>query len=152
MPRISNNFVSTGKPYPRIISADATINYRQNPEWGKKAREIAGGQGVDHVGEVGGQGTLLQSLRAVRPGGTISMIGVLSGGTMNVPLGHIVTRHVRLQGITVGNRDDFVAMAGAMAHHNLRPVVDRTFAFEELHPALEYMATGKHLGKICIKH
>jgi NADPH:quinone reductase-like Zn-dependent oxidoreductase len=134
------------------MGADATINYRQIPEWGKKAREIAGGQGVDHVVEVGGQDTLLQSLRAVRPGGTISMIGVLSGGTMSVPLGQIVTRHVRLQGITVGNRDDFVAMTVAMTQHNLRPIIDRIFPFEELHPALEYMATGKHLGKICIKH
>jgi NADPH:quinone reductase-like Zn-dependent oxidoreductase len=71
---------------------------------------------------------------------------------MNVPLGQIVTRHVRLQGITVGNRDDFVAMADAMTHHNLRPVIDRVFPFEKLHPALEYMATGKHFGKICIKH
>jgi len=51
-----------------------------------------------------------------------------------------------------GNCDDFVAMAGAMTHHNLRTVIDRIFPFEELHLALEYMATGKHSGKICIKH
>jgi NADPH:quinone reductase-like Zn-dependent oxidoreductase len=134
------------------MGADVTINYRQIPEWGKKAREITDGQGVDHVVEVGGQGTLLQSLRAVRPGGTISMIGVLSGGTMNVPLGQIVTRHVRLQGITVGNHDDFVAMANAMAHHKIRPVIDRIFPFKALQTALEYMTKGKHFGKICIEH
>ena len=96
----------------RAMGADETINYNAVPEWGKYARETAGGEGVDHVVEVGGQRTMAQSLRAVRPGGTISVIGVLSGATLNVPLGQIVTRHVRLQGITVGNGDDFAQMAG----------------------------------------
>ena len=136
----------------QAMGADETINYHLVPEWGKRAREIASGDGVDHVVEVGGQGTMPQSLRAVRAGGTISMIGVLSGGTMNVPLGQIVTRHVRLQGITVGSGDDFARMAKAMGQHKLRPVISRVFAFEELRLALDYMASGKHFGKICIKH
>ncbi len=80
------------------------------------------------------------------------MIGVLTGGIMNVPLGQIVTRHVRLQGITVGSGDDFLQMANAIAHHKLRPVISRVFAFEELRLALDYMLSGKHLGKICITH
>ncbi|WP_373500480.1 NAD(P)-dependent alcohol dehydrogenase [Desulfococcus sp.] len=136
----------------RRMGADETINYRMVPEWGKRAREIAGSDGVDHVVEVGGQGTLPQSLRAVRTGGTISMIGVLAGGNMDVPLGPIVTRHVRLQGITVGNRDDFVKMTRAIEQHMLHPVIDRVFAFEELHVALDYLSSGKHFGKICIMH
>ena len=136
----------------RAMGADETINYRSVPEWGRRTREIAGGDGVDHVVEVGGQGTIPQSLRAVRAGGTISMIGVLSGGIINVPLGQIVTRHVRLQGITVGSGDDFAQMANAIAQHKLRPVVSRVFAFEELRLALDYMSSGKHFGKICIKH
>lgn len=134
------------------MGADETINYRAIPEWGKRAREIAGSDGVDHVVEVGGQGTLPQSLRAVRAGGTISMIGVLAGGIMEVPLGPIVTRHVRLQGITVGNRDDFTKMAMAIAQHKLHPMIDRVFAFEGLRVALDYLSSGKHFGKICIKH
>ncbi len=136
----------------RAMGADETINYNSVPEWGKYAREIAGGEGVDHVVEVGGQGTMAQSLRAVRPGGTISVIGVLSGVTLNVPLGQIVTRHVRLQGITVGSGDDFAQMAGAIARHKVHPVIGRVFAFEELRPALDFLASGKHFGKICIKH
>lgn len=136
----------------RKMGADEVINYTSVPEWGRRARDIAGGEGVDHIVEVGGQRTLPQSLRAVRPGGTISMIGVLSGGTMDVSLGLIVTRHVRLQGITVGSGDDFAAMARAMALHTIRPVVDRVFAFEELRAALEYLSSGKHFGKICIRH
>jgi NADPH:quinone reductase-like Zn-dependent oxidoreductase len=136
----------------RMMGADETINYRKVPEWGKRAREIAGGEGIDHIVEVGGQGTLPQSLRAVRAGGTISLIGVLSGGIMDLPLGPVVTRHVRLQGITVGNRDDFIKMAAAMTQHKLKPVIDRVFAFEDLRIVLDYLSSGKHFGKICIKH
>jgi NADPH:quinone reductase-like Zn-dependent oxidoreductase len=135
----------------RSLGADECINYRTTPEWGKRAREIVG-DGVDHIVEVGGQDTLPQSLRAICSGGTISMIGVLSGGTMDARLGLIVTRHVRLQGITVGSRDDFEAMARAMAQHQLRPAIDRVFAFEELHQALDYLASGQHFGKICVQH
>ena len=136
----------------RMMGADETINYLNVPEWGKRAREIAGGEGVDHVVDVGGQNTLPQSLHAVRTGGTISLIGVLGGGTMDVPLGPIVTRHVRLQGVTVGSRDDFVDMAEAMVQHKLKPVIDRVFRFEELPLAIDYLSGGRHFGKICIKH
>jgi NADPH:quinone reductase-like Zn-dependent oxidoreductase len=135
----------------RALGADAVINYRTTSQWGKPASQVAG-KGVDHVIEVGGQGTLPESLRAIRPGGTISMIGVLSGGTMDAKLGLIVTRHVRLQGITVGSRDDFLAMARAISRHKMRPVVDRVFAFAELHAALDYLESGQHFGKICIRH
>ncbi|NLD69350.1 MAG: NAD(P)-dependent alcohol dehydrogenase [Limnobacter sp.] len=135
----------------RSLGADETINYVANPEWGRRARELSGGDGVDHVVELGGEGTLPQSLRAVRTGGTISMIGVLSGGTMNASLGQVVTRHVRLQGITVGNRDDFEAMSRAMAQHALRPCIDREFAFEDLVAALDYLRSGRHFGKIAIR-
>ena len=134
------------------LGADATINYQTTPEWGRRARELAGGNGIDHVVEVGGQGTLPQSLRAVRAGGTISMIGVLSGGTMDARLGLVVTRHVRLQGITVGSRDDFVAMSAAIARHRLRPAIDRVFAFTELPQAMDHLAAGRHFGKVCIRH
>lgn len=92
-----------------------------------------------------------QSLRAIRPGGAISMIGVLSGATMGVSLGLIVTRKVRLQGITVGHRDSFEAMTRATAQHHVKPVSDRVFAFEELKEAMEYLRQGKHFGKICIR-
>ena len=136
----------------RELGADAVINYRTTPDWGRRAREIAGGDGLDHIIEVGGQGTLPQSLRAIRPGGTISLIGVLSGGTLDANLGLVVTRHVRLQGITVGSADDFAAMARAMASGNLRPVLDRVWSFEELPAALDYLGTGQHFGKVCIQY
>lgn len=135
----------------RALGAEAGINYRTTPEWGAAARELAGGDGFDIIVEVGGEVTLPQSLRAVRPGGTISMIGVLSGSTLSARLGLIVTRYVRLQGITVGSRDGFEAMARAVAQHSLRPVVDRVFAFDDLRAALDALAGGGHFGKICLR-
>jgi NADPH:quinone reductase-like Zn-dependent oxidoreductase len=80
------------------------------------------------------------------------MIGVLSGGTLSAPLGLVVTRQVRLQGITVGHRDGFEAMTRAIAQHRLKPVVDRVFAFEELKEAMAYLKSGAHFGKVCIRH
>jgi NADPH:quinone reductase-like Zn-dependent oxidoreductase len=134
----------------RALGADATLSYREVPEWGRSVRELAGGDGVDHIVEVGGQQTLPQSLRAIRPGGTLSLIGVLSGPAIDARLGLVVTRQVRLQGITVGSRDGFEAMARAIAQHRLRPVVDRVFPFAELPQALAHLASGAHVGKVCI--
>lgn len=132
--------------------ADDGINYNAVPEWGKLARERAGNGGVDHVVEVGGEQTLTQSLRALRVGGTISLIGVLSGANPQLKLGPVVTRQIRLQGITVGNRDGFEAMTRAIAQHRLNPVVDRVFPFDELRAALDYLASGTHFGKVCVRH
>lgn len=134
------------------LGADAGINYTTTPEWSKPARELTGGRGFDHIVELGGEKTLPQSLRAIRPGGTISMIGVLSGSALSAPLGLVVTRQVRLQGITVGHRDGFEAMMRAIEQHRVRPVIDRAFAFEQLKEALAYLKSGGHFGKICIRH
>ena len=136
----------------KALGADATINYTKVPEWYKATREITAGRGYDHIVELGGEKTLPQSLRCIRPGGTLSMIGVLSGGTLSAPLGYVVTRQVRLQGITVGNRDGFEAMMRGIEQHQLKPVVDRVFAFEELKEAMAYLKSGAHFGKICIRH
>jgi NADPH:quinone reductase-like Zn-dependent oxidoreductase len=134
------------------LGADEGLNYVSTPEWGKEVRRMAGADGVDLVVEVGGQKTLPQSLRAIRAGGTINLIGVLSGLNMDVSLGLIVIRKVRLQGITVGNRDGMEAMMRAISQHAIKPVIDRTFAFEELREALDYLTRGVHFGKICIRH
>ena len=134
------------------MGADATINYRETPEWGKAARALTEGRGFDHILEVGGEKTLPQSLRCIRPGGTLSMIGILSGGAMSTSLGLIITRQVKLQGITVGHRDGLEAMINAMALHQIRPVVDKVFDFEDLKASFDYLKTGAQFGKICINH
>ena len=136
----------------RALGADATINYRAVPEWAKATREITGGRGYDLIFELGGEKTLPQSLRCIRPGGTVAMIGVLSGSTMAASLGLIVTRQVRLQGVTVGHRDGFEAMLRALAQHRIRPVIDRVFAFGELKEAMAYLKSGAQFGKVCIAH
>jgi NADPH:quinone reductase-like Zn-dependent oxidoreductase len=136
----------------RALGADCCISYADVPEWGKAVREQVAPDGVDHVVEVGGERTFAQSSRAVRVGGTISLIGVLSGGDLALKLGPIVTRNVRLQGITVGSRDGFEAMVRAIGQHRLEPVIDRIFAFEALRAALDHLASGGHFGKICLQH
>jgi NADPH:quinone reductase-like Zn-dependent oxidoreductase len=132
------------------LGAWAGINYVEEPEWGKKARQLTGGAGVDHVVEVGGAGTLEQSLKAVRIGGRISMIGVLSGGRAEIALTSVVMSYVRIQGLLVGSREGFEAMNRAIAQHELRPVVDRVFLFDETPEAFRYMAEGRHFGKVAI--
>jgi NADPH:quinone reductase-like Zn-dependent oxidoreductase len=136
----------------RDLGADRGLNYRQTPEWGREVKRLTGGDGVGLIVEVGGQKTLPQSLRAVQAGGTICLIGVLSGLNMEASLGPIVTRKLRLQGISVGNRDGMEAMIRAMAQHAIKPVVDRTFEFDRLREALDYLRRGVHFGKICIAH
>jgi NADPH:quinone reductase-like Zn-dependent oxidoreductase len=136
----------------KTLGADIGVNYTTTPEWSKAGREITGGRGFDHIVELGGEKTLPQSLRAIRPGGTLSMIGVLSGSSLAAPLGLVVTRHVRLQGITVGHRDSFEAMVRALDQHKLKPMIDRVFEFAELKDAMAYLKSGAHYGKVCIRH
>ena len=132
------------------LGAQATVNYVDQPKWGKQVRKLSGGDGVDHVVEVGGANTLAQSLQAVRVGGRVSMIGVLSGVAAELPVIPILMNYVRVQGILVGHRDSFEAMNRAIDAHQLRPVVDRTFALAQTRQAMEYLASGGHFGKIVI--
>jgi NADPH:quinone reductase-like Zn-dependent oxidoreductase len=133
----------------RELGADETINYRSTPDWDKRVREISGGRGVDNVIEVGGGDTLPKSMKAVRMGGAISLIGVLSGkGDVNfVP---VFMRSIRMQGIFVGSREMFEDMSRAVTAHELKPVIDRVFPFSELREAMRYMESGAHFGKICV--
>lgn len=134
------------------MGADATINYTATPDWAKASRDITRDRGgYDYVVELGGEKTLPLSLRAVRPGGTICMIGVLSGLGMNASLGPVVARQLRLQGVTVGHRDGFEAMLRTMELHRIRPVIGETFDFQDLKPALEHLRNGRGLGKTLIK-
>ena len=135
----------------RALGAAHTINYQKDPNWGKTAREWAGGEGVDHVIDVGGAGTLENSLRAVRPGASISVIGVLSGVKEPLLITPILMQQIRLQGIIVGPRSTFLKMCRAIASRGMHPVVDSTFPFDQVRPALEHMRAGRHFGKIVIE-
>jgi NADPH:quinone reductase-like Zn-dependent oxidoreductase len=107
--------------------------------------------GVDLVVEVGGAGTLAQSLEAVRPGGTVALIGVLAGAQAPLSLLPILMKQIRVQGILVGHREGFEAMNGAIAASALAPVVDRVFPFAELPAAFEHLASGRQFGKVVVE-
>ena len=132
------------------LGADVTVNYAREPDWSKPVRAALGADGVDLVVELGGEKTLAQSLRAVRVGGTVAMIGVLSGPVAPVPLPLVVMRQVRLQGVTVGSRTDMEAMLAAISLHGLHPRIHRVFPFQDHAAAFELLGGGGHVGKIVI--
>jgi NADPH:quinone reductase-like Zn-dependent oxidoreductase len=135
----------------RELGAWRTINYRTTPEWGRRVLELTEKRGVDLVVEVGGAGTLEQSLKAVRLGGQISLIGVLAGGVSRVSVIPIFMKRVRIQGILVGHREGFEAMNRTIASHELRPILDRVHPMEQVREAFEQMAAGRLFGKIGIE-
>ncbi|MFE8595935.1 NAD(P)-dependent alcohol dehydrogenase [Archangium violaceum] len=135
----------------RALGAHEGINYVTTPDWDKTARTLTGGTGVDHVVEVGGAGTFEKSLRAVRLGGTVSVIGVLSGGAGAMALTPILMGNLRVQGVFVGHRQSFEALNRALTLHGVRPVVDRVFPFAETRAAFEHLKSGAHFGKVVIR-
>ncbi len=130
------------------LGAWRTINYRANPDWEKEVLEITEGRGVDLVAEVGGAGTLEKSIQAVRAGGTIGLVGVLTGGKID-PAG-VMRKSLRLQGIYVGNKTMFEDMTRAISAHEMHPVIDSRFDFEEAPGAYGRMRGAGHFGKIVI--
>ncbi len=136
----------------RALGADHTINYTETPEWARPARDFSQGRGVDLVVEVGGAGTLEQSIKAVRPGGAICLIGVLSGANHEFRLPLVVTRKIRMEGVTCGSREQFEAMLRAIDQHRLRPALDeQVFGLDELPAAFAHMREGRHFGKIVVE-
>lgn len=134
----------------RALGADETINYTQTPDWEEEVLRLTGGAGVDHVVEVGGAGTMPKSIKAVRYGGLISVIGVLARGEGLNPL-PILMKNLRVQGIFVGSRQMFTDMNRALTVAKTKPVIDRVFGFGQVKEALEYMRSGAHFGKIVIQ-
>jgi NADPH:quinone reductase-like Zn-dependent oxidoreductase len=133
----------------RRLGASDGINYKTTPDWDAEVRARTGGEGVDHVIEVGGAGTLGKSLKAVRVGGHIALIGVLASGEVNPS--PMLMKNVRTQGIYVGSRTMFEAMNRAIALHQLHPVIDRVFPFDEAVEAVRHLESGAHFGKIVIR-
>ncbi|MEY2115614.1 MULTISPECIES: zinc-dependent alcohol dehydrogenase family protein [Rhodanobacter] len=130
------------------LGADYGINYRQYPEWSKQVLKITGGRGVDHVIEVGGPGTLTQSMRATRVGGHIALIGALTGVADVVPTVELMLRQQRVSGIGVGNRQHQIALVRAIEATGIHPVIDRSFALRDMADAFRLQQTGGHFGKI----
>lgn len=132
------------------MGAQHTINYKENPKWGKTVKELTHGQGVDQVIEVGGPGTVAQSIEAIRVGGLISLIGVLTGSGGEVPTAKLMAKQARLQGLLVGSRRHQIEMVRAINATGLKPVIDRSFKLDEIADAFRHEEAGKHFGKICL--
>lgn len=138
---------------PRLLELGASqvVNYREEPSWGRAVRALTGGAGVDHVVEVGGAGTLAQSLQAVGAGGSVYVIGILGGASEPFNVLPVLMNEVRLQGVFVGPRDSLEAMCKALSGNAIRPVVDSVFAFEQAPDAFARLRSGAHFGKVAIR-
>ncbi|MGB2178635.1 MAG: zinc-dependent alcohol dehydrogenase family protein [Hyphomonas sp.] len=134
----------------KALGADHVINYKENPEWGAEAFKLAGGRGVDEVVEIGGPGTMAQSIAACRPGGHISLIGVLTGVSGEVPTAALFSRNITLSGITVGSRRMQEDMIDALEANSIKPVIDSTFPLDKIADAFAHQASQKHFGKIVL--
>jgi NADPH:quinone reductase-like Zn-dependent oxidoreductase len=135
----------------RALGADATINYTRTPEWSAEVRKLTSGAGVDLVLEVGGEKTIQQSLASVRMQGTVVTIGAVSGPGGGIPPRALIPGAIRLQGVYVGPRRMHEKLARFVATAQIRPVVDRTFGFEELPQALRHFEAGRHFGKVTVR-
>ncbi|BCI69608.1 alcohol dehydrogenase GroES-like domain protein [Sphingomonas sp. S17] len=133
----------------RALGADFTVNYREQEQWGRQVHDWADG-GVDHVIEVGGPATLAQSIDAVRIGGHIGLIGVLTGVSGQVPTAALMAKQARLQGLIVGSRRMQQEFVRALDTSDIRPVIDRRFPLEGLVDAFRHQESGSHFGKIAV--
>jgi NADPH:quinone reductase-like Zn-dependent oxidoreductase len=134
----------------KALGADHLINYRATPDWAKAVRKITGNRGADHVVEVGGAGTFEQSLRAIRLGGKIAVIGILGGFVKDLNVAAIFGSNAFIHGVTVGNRAHFEAMTRAIEANGIKPVIDKRFDLERSRDAFESMKAGAHFGKIVV--
>ena len=134
----------------QALGADALVNYKSTPAWGDAVLALTGGQGAHLVVEVGGSGTVAQSVRAVAFGGCISMIGVLTGISGEVPTAELFQKNASISGITVGSQADQRAMITAVEVNQLQPVIDSSYSLESLADAFHHQASQRHFGKICV--
>ncbi|MDE0811525.1 MAG: NAD(P)-dependent alcohol dehydrogenase [Alphaproteobacteria bacterium] len=133
----------------RALGAWETVNYKTTPDWDRAVLDLTNRLGVDHTVEVGGAGTLEKSITATKVGGSVGLIGVLTGGQINPTL--VMRKSIRLQGIYVGSRRMFEDMNRAIEHHEMRPVIDETFAFGDARAAYDGMRAAGHFGKLVVQ-
>lgn len=135
----------------KALGADHLINYKETTDWGAAALAATGGRGVDAVVEIGGSGTMPQSIVSCAIGGHISLIGVLAGIAGDVPTALAMSKNVCIQGLTVGSRQDQEDMIAAIDANPFEPVIDSTFPLEGIAAAFAHQMSQKHFGKICLE-
>ncbi len=144
---------SSDEKLARVLKMGAAhgINYRTQPDWEVAVRDLTKGAGVRHIVEVGGAGTMPKSLKAVQTAGTISLIGVLTGGAGEFNPLPILMKNIRVQGIYVGSGEMFAAMNQAISRQQIRPTIDRVFKMDEVQAAFRHLESGQHFGKVVIQ-
>lgn len=136
----------------QALGADVGINYQARPDWENAVLEATGGRGVDHVVEVGGLGTLNQSVQAVRHGGHVALVGILDGFEKPFDqVGPVLHKAIKIQGVYVGSRTELEAFAAFVAAHGIKPVIGETFGFDDAEAAFRTMGAGRHFGKIVVR-
>lgn len=135
----------------KALGADHLVNYRETPEWASAVRAATGGVGADLIVEVGGGGTIEQSMRAIRIGGHVAIVGVVAGLGAGFNTVALIGNSARLQGLSVGSRDMFEAMCRFIDLHKVGPVVDKVFPWTEAKTAFAAMQAGEHFGKIVLE-
>ena len=132
------------------MGAEHTINYKETPEWGKRVKELTNGEGVDHIVEVGGPATLPQSIDAIKIGGHIALIGILTGREGDIPTAKLMAKQATLKGLIVGSRRHQIEMVRALETLDMHPVIDREFPLADIADAFRHQEGGNHFGKICL--
>lgn len=135
----------------KAMGADHLVNYKTTPAWSGPVREATGGRGADFIMEVGGGGTIQESMKAIRIGGHIAIIGVVAGAGDPFNPAALIGNSAKLQGLSVGSRDMFEAMCRAIELHKIAPVVDKVFPWTDAKAAFSAMAGGEHFGKIVLQ-
>jgi NADPH:quinone reductase-like Zn-dependent oxidoreductase len=135
----------------RSLGADEVVNYKEQPQWGERVRALSGGRGVDRVVEVGGPGTIGESLRAVAYGGEIASIGFLTTENPGIDFFELKRSGATFRNIAVGNREGLQDLARAVAMAGVKPVIDRIFDFEAAKEDFAYLESGSHFGKVVIR-
>jgi len=135
----------------RTLGADEVLNYNEEPQWGNRARALTGGRGVDRVVEVGGGGTIGESLHAVAASGELASIGFLSAGSSNIDFFALFGSGARIRHISVGSREDLQDVARAIAMARIKPMIDRVFDFEDAREAFAHLERGSHFGKVVVR-
>jgi NADPH:quinone reductase-like Zn-dependent oxidoreductase len=133
------------------LGAEHVIRYEREPEWSRAILEVTRGEGVDHVVETGGGGTIDESIKATAIGGSICLVGLLTGAGGRLDMLPILAKTLRIRGVVVGSVEMFERMIGMIEHLGIRPAIDGPFEMRDIAAALEYLGSGRHLGKVIIK-
>jgi NADPH:quinone reductase-like Zn-dependent oxidoreductase len=134
-----------------LIPTSEVLNYNEEPQWGNRARALTGGRGVDRVAEVGGGGTIGESLHAVAASGELASIGFLCAGSSNIDFFALFGSGARIRHISVGSREDLQDVARAIAMARIKPMIDRVFDFEDAREAFAHLESGSHFGKVVVR-